>query len=235
MLIDFQLEKYVIDLETERPVFFSEADFQMSLARLIAKKNPSIQVMLEYPYYVDSNNLANSAIQYFDILLTDEDSFVVIELKYRQKKLKEKYTDPYTGLPIYLKEHSAQDQGCFQFWNDVHRIEKTRARKTIGEKKFAKGYSLMLTNDPRYWIGPRNENISYNAFRLKEEREVKEDAKMAFREGTAKSSNGDKSFEIQGCYKLLWKDYSNLFDDGSDKKNGKFRYLLLEIEQKKNK
>lgn len=224
MLECFDLESYVITLKNERPVFFSEADFQMALARLIAESNTSIKVMLEYPYYVEPGNKEKSQIQYFDILLTDEDSFVVIELKYRQKKLKEEYFDSYTGLPIYLKNHSAHDQGCFQFWNDVYRIENAREMKTIAGKSFAKGYSLMMTNDSCYWK-ESNKETSYNAFRLFEGRTIDNGYKMAFREGTAKSSNGDKKFVIRSDYSVSWKDYSNLFE----KDSGQFRYLLMEI------
>lgn len=225
MLDNFDLNSYISNLKNERPVFFSEADFQMSLARLIAESNSSIKVILEYPYYVNPENMDNSQIHYFDILLTDKDSFVVIELKYRQKKLKDSFTDPYTCLPIYLKEHGAQDQGCFQFWNDVHRIENARARKTIADKSFAKGYSLMLTNDSSYWNKPGKKKTSYDAFQLYNGREIARDSKMAFREGTAKSSNGDKNFVIHSKYLVSWKDYSTLFE----KDSGKFRYLLLEV------
>lgn len=225
MLECFDLENYVITLKNERPVFFSEADFQMALARLIAESNPSIKVMLEYPYYAEADNKGNSQVQYFDILLTDEDSFVVVELKYRQKKLKKAFTDSYTGLPIYLKDHSAQDQGCFQYWNDVHRIENARASSTIAGKSFAKGYSLMITNDSCYWNKPKKKDTSYDAFRLYDGRKIEKDKELAFREGTAKSSNGDKKFVIRSDYSVSWKDYSNLFE----KDSGQFRYLLMEI------
>ena len=229
MLEHFQLNSCIEILKNERPVFFSEADFQMSLARLITESNPSIKVMLEYPYYVDPENIENSLIQYFDIILIDEVSFVVIELKYRQKKLKEVYTDSYTGLPLYLKEHSAQDQGCFQFWNDIHRIENARFRETISGKKFEKGYSLMLTNDPSYWNKPTKNKTSYDAFQLYDGRELVKNTELAFRKGTAKSSNGDKKFIIRGDYSISWEDYSSLFPSEASKKNGIFRYLLLEI------
>ena len=62
MLECFDLESYVITLKNERPVFFSEADFQMALARLIAESNTSIKVMLEYPYYVEPGKKEKSQI-----------------------------------------------------------------------------------------------------------------------------------------------------------------------------
>ena len=89
-------------LSKRRPVFHSEADFQLQLAWEILKSFPSLDIYLEKPIDLDSRI-------YLDIVIKDEDSSFALELKYRTRKIQTQFK----GENYLLKEHGAQDQGRY--------------------------------------------------------------------------------------------------------------------------
>lgn len=133
------LNGIIQNLAATRPFFYSEADFQHSLA--FALKTAGYNVFLEHPVQT------STGIYYIDIILEDKGSYYPIELKYKTKVF------PCSGLfcPFSLKNQGANDIGRYQFWEDVHRIEHILG---TCRDKVAEGYVIMLTNDKKYWEIP---------------------------------------------------------------------------------
>ncbi|MCM3716068.1 hypothetical protein M3202_18610 [Alkalihalobacillus oceani] len=99
------INKILKSLQSKRPLFHSEADFQHALAWEIQRLYPQAEIRLEFNYPNTSKNF------YLDIWVKLEDIFVPIELKYK--------TDASTflveGEQFSLKYHGAQDWGRYDF------------------------------------------------------------------------------------------------------------------------
>ena len=99
---------------------------------------------------------------------------------------------------------------------DIERIESVKENiKTQPEFKFKEGYTVQITNDPlltkplspRAWTG---EDFSL-------EEGIKKTGKLKWNEKTGKgtkSGGREKSINLQGEYKINWKEYSKI--DESD-------------------
>ncbi len=127
-LNDFQ--KLLEDFSRHRPVFHSEADFQLALAWHIHEKFPDSQVRLEYKPFRDENI-------YLDIWL--QVPGVAIELKYTTQKLKTERD----GEVFSLRSQSAQDTRRYDFISDIARLE--RIVRDSGPTRA--GFAVLLTND----------------------------------------------------------------------------------------
>lgn len=112
-------------LSDERPIFHSELDFQIELAREIGKA-PNFQgykIRLERPVPIIENSPKEGGRQYPDILVFKEkEKLHLFELKY--KKQLTKTTNLKDNEKFNLKEDSSQDEGRYDFINDIVRLEK---------------------------------------------------------------------------------------------------------------
>ena len=80
MILD--IVEFMKKLAEQRPVFYSEADFQFALGWLIQKKFPTYNVRFEYKPKFDLQ-------MHIDILvITDDLKWIPIELKYKTKRTK---------------------------------------------------------------------------------------------------------------------------------------------------
>lgn len=228
------------ELSIDRPIFCSEADFQLELAYRIKnylKRNDNdVTVLLEYyQQYADKS-------MYIDILVIIGDKWYPIELKYKTKSNTDasnylKYDDK--GIEFPLKNHVAQNINCYSYLLDVHRIEEVKNNIGI---KFKRGFAIMLTNDDCYWKGPRKDsnsnkyNCHYNNFIIAEDKKIPI-GKLEWDEGIGnKTKNKYPSFTIVHNHDKFWIDYSELLETNFlNKYTGKdsvcqFRYLITEIE-----
>ena len=133
------LNSIISSLAVTRQFYYSEADFQHSLA--LALSNVGCNVYLEYPIHNE----------HIDIILEDKGQFYAIELKYRTIALSYK---GLLGTPGSLTNQDANDLGRYEFWKDVSRIEKLKSTVKITE-----GYVVMLTNDDAYWKIPSGPSL----------------------------------------------------------------------------
>lgn len=197
-------------LGKERPVFHSEADFQHALAWIIHEKHPEFNVRLEKRLSLNGLKI------YVDIFVYKENGqhFVVIETKYKTKRL----STTFDGEEFELKDHSAQDCSRYDFLKDIWRIERILRRYRNGY-----GIAIFLTNDPLYWLPPRDANTIDELFRIHEGRMVT--GILSWREGTSKGtmSGREEPITLAGEYRLKWRDFSRI-----PVKYGKFRYLLVQ-------
>lgn len=197
-------------LATSRRVFYSEADFQHALAWEIQRQVLSISIRLEYPPPFAPGQ------EHIDVWVIDGGTILAIELKYKTRAL----TVDVVGEEYSLKDQSAHDQGRYDFFKDVQRVEQVAA-----SHKGAAGCALLLTNDSAYWKPSTRLNPVDKDFRLENGRVVSGLLKW----GKGASANTKKGREapiqLRNTYTLRWMDYSR----PSTRNYGEFRYLLLQV------
>ncbi len=207
MDINSQMKKLML----RRPVFHSEADFQFALAWQIQLSYPDAKVSLEYCPAEQKN-------MHLDILVKIGRSDFPIELKYKTLKGKIEI-----GEECYnLKSHGAQDLGRYDYWIDVSRIE--RLKDTM--KTFEKGYAVILSNDPSYWVKPRQTKETVcDAYRIHDGFKKHGLLSWLGNPSSGTTEKRENPISLMGDYIMEWEEYSKL----SSARNGTFRYLLLEV------
>lgn len=213
------IDNVLSELSNERPVFHSEADFQLSLFRKLIRLTHPEDVFLEHMMLKTSGNT--------DIMVRSDSEVVGIELKYKTKRV-ELIADGENGTEIFrLKDQIARDFGRYDFWKDVKRL------KDIFEaNKCTSGHVIFLTNDKAYWDKRgQGSNSSDEKFKIDNERGLvtgQLDWKKINGVYSKSVRDGEKNKPIDlGSYKYFlneasWKEYS---------RPGKtvFKYLLLNI------
>lgn len=213
------IEKIIKTLQGERKLFNSEDDLKFALAWLIKKYNNDLDVRLEYCPKLLPN-------MHIDILVIDSKRWIPIELKYRTKELKTEVD----GEIYNLTDHSAKDQGCCAYLNDIKRIEDLILAYP---DKIDKGYTIFITNDLGFTKQPnlKNGKCYYREFSLENGRTLPRIMKwIKDKEGPSKStmSKYEKGIElIANNYKINWLPYSKI----ENTKNGEFRYLINKIDR----
>ncbi|WP_051538270.1 hypothetical protein [Butyrivibrio proteoclasticus] len=217
----FDIEAVIEDLRKRRPVFVSEADFQLEFAWSIKRLyRDNYDIRLEYT--PSDQALNEQSKMHIDILLkpTDTGKWIPIELKYKTKSC----VLQHNGEIFDLANHGAKDIGCYLYLNDVQRIEKI---KTVKQADYEKGYAVMLTNELSYTKPPRKNDCVYAAFCIDEGR-IKHGTmgwSSAASAGTKKGIESD--IVLDGSYLIKWKNYSELTDGKG--KNVQFKYVVCEV------
>jgi len=145
-----ELISIVQSMANNRKYFYSEADFQHSLA--LALKANGYNCFLEYPVLVGK-------VCHIDIIVEKDGILYPIELKYKTKAM------TCAGLcgNYQLRPHNAQDINRYLFWKDVDRLERL---KSSYEGKISKGFVVFLTNDDSYWQSPVSSTCIDRLFRI---------------------------------------------------------------------
>ncbi len=198
------------DLSGRRPVFHSEADFQLALAWHIHEEVPNSKVRLEFKPFQSEN-------MHLDIWL--QTLGVAIKLKYPTRGLKV----DREGEVFALRNQSAQDTRRYGFIMDILRLEQV-----VYDSGMAKaGFAVLLTNDPSYWKLPQQgwQDTMDAAFRIHEGMVIKGGMKWSERVAEGAIKGMEDSIKLRGSYDVNWRDYSTLKED----KYGKFRYLVVEV------
>ena len=133
----FDIYKIIDILKVKRPIFVSEADFQLELAWVIKEEYPNAKVRLEYCPQFDIK-------MHIDILVIIDNKCIPIELKYKTKGC----TKIINKEIFNLKNHSAKDINCYLYLKDIERIEKIKEKDNL----FNKGYAIFITNDMTYIV-----------------------------------------------------------------------------------
>ncbi len=193
-------------LARDRPVFHSEADFQLALALCIRDSIPDGRVRLEYKPFPAER-------MYLDIWLPGIG--VAVELKYRTRKLNLERE----GESFALRNMGAHDIGRCDFLNDIQRLE---ALRTLPNARA--GFALLLTNDPLYWKPPSSPDTIDAAFRLHEGRTITGKMAWSERAGAGTTKHREEPIRLNGSYDLHWEDYGDSMGDGH---NHRFRYLAV--------
>ena len=223
-IIMLEIEDILKSLSKEKPVFYSEKDFQCLLGWQIKAKYPDMEVRSEVPIEKDSGKT-----EHIDLRVRDVKGKIGIELKY----ITEEFRTTIGEDKFNLKNHSANDQKCYEVLKDIQRLESY-----VNNGEIDKGYSIVLTNVKSLWSQKKQKRETYyDNFRICDGKTVEGILcwKKNINGETNNSANGTrkagtKPINLQGTYNLNWKEYSNnLSDEKEPKKNGLFRYLLVEV------
>ena len=205
--MDFELERVMGELKSERPVFHNERDFQFALAWKIKEIYPNYSIRLEYCFPEMQENKRS----YVDLVVSDDSNCILFELKY--KTIKAEITDTNTNEKYLLQNHGARDLGCYYVLNDLSRIEKQVLDEgQINGRKIIAAYSILITNDERYKTGFRAgslcENYGFNRKRFCANKEIKFNTKEKAKEETCVKNL--KEISLLRDYDVNWETYSDL-------------------------
>ncbi len=202
------IQKIIKKLSETRPVFCSEADFQLALAWQIKEiYKEEVEVRLEYCF-------PERPDWHIDIVVIQGNKRYPIELKYKTKKAEIEYKKE----KFILKNQAAQNLGKYDFWNDVYRIETLKNDERLNIEK---GYVIMITNDLSYLDKSGKNAMSYN-FGIYKDRVVNKETLIWQGEPSKAITNNRKILDIKGDYKCHWVRYSKKIEE-------EFNYLLLEV------
>jgi hypothetical protein len=197
-------------LAAKRPIFNSEADFQLALGWEIQTAHPAARLRMEYrPAYLDPRG-------HVDVWAADAGWKAAIELRYLTRAL-----DLVVGDERFaLLNQGASDISSHDFVRDVEQVELViRAQPGI------KGYALALSNDSSYWRVPTYALTAIDAaYSLHEGSKLSGRLAWSVSAGAGTTRGRDKEHVLLGTYPLHWRNYSRVADSPA----GTFRYLLVE-------
>lgn len=146
-------------IRDNKAFLFNELDLQMFVARKL-KEGFDCDIHFEYRLPDEWNQSFYQSYKawgetpYFDLVLEHGGKFIAIELKYKLKDVPYNPDYPFTRFGVgpdregitLVTDHSAENEGRYDFWKDVKRIEllTEHFRNVIG------GISVFLTNQQRY-------------------------------------------------------------------------------------
>jgi hypothetical protein len=208
--MNIQIESIIKNLQKERPIFHSEADFQHALAREIQRHHPSAAVRLEINQGIASQR------EYIDILVKEGASTYAIELKYKTKELDIAYKDE----EFHLLNQGAYDIGRYDFIKDVVRLERF-----VESRPNSAGYAIFLTNDDLYWRETKRLTTFDAMFHIHESRVLNGELRWSEATGAGTMKGRENPLVLRGAHPIQWVDYSESDGDGPRK----FRYVLLGV------
>lgn len=203
-------------LSKARPIFHSEADFQHALAWEIHRQLPRYSTRLEYPSFPGQSD-------HLDILVSGRDDLFAIELKYKTRAL----FGTFAGELFWLKDHSAQDHGRYDFLKDVQRLESFISARKLE----CKAYAILLTNDSSYWKLARSGSTVDANFRLHEGRMVHGTLSWASTAAKGTIKKREEPIVLRGTYQLTWQGYYEAENVSAGGSYTRFRYLMVEVTQ----
>jgi len=206
-MIDLPL--LMTDLARVRPLFHSEADFQLALAWAWQRRNPAAAIRLEYRLPLELER------GYADLWVREADETSYGELKYWTHKLEVDVGDERFALA----DQAAQDLSRYDFIRDLARVERV-----VATGRAARGFVLALTNDQGFWNAPRRGTID-EAFRLHEGRVLSGSLAWDRRASAGTTTGRTGVLDLRGWYACTWRNYSDVGGAG----RGEFRYLLLPV------
>lgn len=215
-----------MNLKQKHRFFVSEADFQASFTWELAQvfhDRPDVKIYREFPVRVYDTRWHTI---YIDILVIANGQRFPIELKYKTNTIDSDALYEETGIPIrdILKPQGAEDEGSYDCWKDILRIEKL---VNIG---FAhSGIFICIANDKYYWNGNCGENTLGYAFRMDPGHKYGGE----YNWNLANCANPEKvlkarpNLHIMNDYEFAWQDFYEM-----RAQNGLFKFLLIKIPSK---
>jgi hypothetical protein len=212
------ITKTLNNLAQNRPIFYSEADFQFALGWQLKEDYGIEKIFFERPIEVSKK------IIYLDLFFIYNNKKIAIELKYKTSEFKVEFP---SDEQFHLKEQAALDLGRFDVLNDLQRIEML-----AHENKVDYGYVIFLTNCSAYWTDNQYKGIEKANdidFRLTNGRNIR--GSLQWQNGSKETTYGKdriNGLKLEKSYDLIWNDYYK-FD--SSNKNNIFRYLIININE----
>jgi hypothetical protein len=226
------MERILSELSRERPVFHSEADFQLALAFKMQLIYPQLAIRLERTEIIDNKKLR------IDVVAHKDGHTTLMELKYSTRRLRVQVHLAEDAYETYnTLDQAAHDLCRYDFLKDIQRLELLVERHTLRGHN-AVGYAILLTNDSAYWKEPTRDEVIDYAFRLHEGRTIAGGELLQWDEraghGTKKSR--EEPIILRGDYIFRWRWYSDClthprvkpFEDELTR-YAEFRYLLVRV------
>lgn len=203
-----ELGTHMRGLAQVRPVFHSEADFQLAFAWHLQLQDPRASVRLE--------TRPRPGV-HLDLLLTTAERPIAIELKY----LTASWTGEAGGEQFHLLAQGAQDIRAYDCVKDIERVEQF-----VASAPGASGLVLVLANDAAYWRPASHARLTNaDAFRLREGSTIAGSRAWGPKTGPGTMRGRERSINLTGEYTCRWNDYSSIGG-----KNGTFRYLAFAVD-----
>lgn len=141
----------------QRPLFHSEADFQIALAVGLGLSDPAISIRAETVLVDEKGN------QKLDLLLRRDSHEHGIELKLHKRA----FLATIDGEPFRYPENNPRDVSRRNFLYDIHRLEDF-----VEQRQQRTGTAIILTNDPLMWEDGIRSGATDTAFCLAESKEM---------------------------------------------------------------
>ena len=221
------------NIKRKRPIFHSEADFQLALACELKEVLPSCEIRLERPQEIEMTYLfpRGTTIQRngqqrqspitvkasFDIILIINGKEYPIELKYKKAEIDIGFNGERYKV---LNDDAAQTNTKSDLRKDVYRLERY-----LDKENAEKGFFIFITNDMSY-LKPSGSKKSpcysfHHNFTLPKKSPCWGNTKVIYKT------------PLKGTYKIKWQPYSKLeCTDNEELKNGEFCYTLVEVTKK---
>jgi len=202
-------------LSARRPIFHSEADFQLALAMVMSEDVRVSRIRLERRIAL-REPLRDRAHVNVDVVARLDGQPVALELKYPKRKLEcTAFADG--ELEDFELPEGAYDVDAPEFWHDAARVERL-----IAESEIAAGAAVMLSNyvlwEPERLMGTRSKAHEFAVYNM---RVVQAGQSLAWRDATAAVDTGP--VRLNNEYRCVWRPYSTVGEC-----NTEFRYLVLE-------
>ncbi len=234
-MTDVDISNIIKNFGKEKRIFQREAQFQFELAwKLQEEIGKDGKVLLEVCSCTRRATEGKKTKRFYsDIILKDNDGFIVIELKYKTK------AEDKSVYGVCLTGQGAQDEGRYDYLWDIRRIELLKNRNDSKYEyanlgKFLGGYAIMLTNDNQYWEKTKESAENDNKqtvdlqFRIGENDEVSGTVDW----NTEKRKdwmNSRPAITFDDCYEFNWNSYYCAVDNSNKRKNKEFKYLITHI------
>jgi hypothetical protein len=218
------LTNYLLELSQSRPIFHSEADFQHELACLLNRHEHSVR--LEKPFTISGNHIPNGYLR--TELDIEIDGTCALELKYKTHALK----CLVQNEAFELKNQGAQNLGRFDLLDDARKVHWL---KTAPSNKIAKGFTIFLTNDDKYWRDNAQGTMS-EEFSLEHERTLRPGSVLNWVGNPTANSVGSNRLppyapiHIQFGENVNWEFYSDCSRYANQLERNKiFKFFILEV------
>jgi hypothetical protein len=194
------------ELAKERPIFHSEADFQLALAWILQRLHPGAQIRLE-------KRILDDPRVELDVYLTLDGRRFGLELKYPRSK-----ADVVVDEERFVLRTGAPDLERYDVLKDVARLERLVTEDVIDE-----GCAVVLTNAAGLWRpAPRARAASYDAFRIHDGHRLEGIAEWGAAAGAGTRTAREGALTLTGSYSLVWRDYAVVSGTA-------LRYLLIAV------
>ncbi len=206
------LNTIILEFAKNGRLFESEAQFQFDLAwKLQEVLGDDSKIYLE-------KRLGAGKRKYTDIVIECHGAIIAIEVKNKFADKEVTYTK--NGVKVVIPAQGAADEGCFDFLNDISRIEELKKNKSIDF-----GFAIMLTNYPLYWGDGVKDNSKWSQYCLWNGR-----SKSGVFYWYGKSKKEDIS--LSRTYGITWQDYEPGYSEEMPSarcKKHPFKFLIVEI------
>ncbi|MFM9873074.1 MAG: hypothetical protein ACKVQS_06365 [Fimbriimonadaceae bacterium] len=204
-----KIEAVLEALSRQRPIFYSEADFQHAFA-WTAKSLTMCEARLEV------RMIHSTARASIDLLLNLPDEKVGFEFKYITKPI----CTTINGESFTLLNQGALDILRYNCLKDISRLENA-----IGSHQIDRGFFVLLTNDPALWSPPLRQGHADDEFKIHHSATLSGTRSWGPTAGPGTTNKRENTISFAEDYVCEWVPYS--FIQGE--KFGTFQALVIPV------